>query len=79
MGSGAGSGRGPGGTATVVVGNGVGARGAEDAGEGELLVAGLLVLELGGTTRSGGSVLVVHPRRTIALSSDTAVAVERVR
>ncbi|MFJ2666837.1 hypothetical protein ACIO14_21065 [Nocardia fluminea] len=63
----------------MVDGNGAGEREAEDAGEWELLVAGLVVLELGGTPRSGGSVLVVHPRRTIALSSDTAVAVERVR
>ncbi|MEV6655666.1 hypothetical protein [Nocardia fluminea] len=63
----------------MVDGNGAEKRGAEGGGEAELLGAGLVVLELGGTPRSGGSVLVVHPRRTTALSSDAAVAVERVR
>ncbi|MEU4652084.1 hypothetical protein [Nocardia fluminea] len=62
----------------MVDGNGADERKVEDAGEWEPLVAGLVVPELGGTPRSGGSVLVVHPRRTIALSSDAAVAVARV-
>ncbi|MFC9472593.1 hypothetical protein ACFTS5_10390 [Nocardia sp. NPDC056952] len=61
----------------MVDGKGAGERGAEEAGE--LLVTGLMVLKPGGTPRSAGSVLLPHPTRTIALSSDTAVAVGLVR